>query len=252
MQDQPIRLLQITDPHLYAGDDGELGGVNTAASLRAVLETVQEDRWPPRAILATGDLVQDHSRAGYERFRDALGGFGIPVHCIPGNHDEPALMRELLDTPPFSYCGVAGYGSWTIPLLSTWLERNPGGRLGPAELERLERALSAHARNHVLVCLHHQPVPMGSPWIDEVGLADAADFLSVIDRHDNVRAVLWGHVHQESERERAGVLMMSTPSTSAQFEPHSKTFTYETARPGWRWLSLHADGTVETEVGRLP
>lgn len=251
MRNRSIRLLQITDSHLYADDDGELGGVNTARSLRAVLDAAQAEHWPPRAILATGDLVQDHTRAGYERFHDALAGFGFPVHCIPGNHDDPALMRELLAMPPFTFCGVAGYGNWTIPLLDTWRENSAGGRLGAGELGRLDHLLSAHSGGHALVCLHHQPVPMGSPWIDEVGLADAADFLAVIDRHDNVRAVLWGHVHQASDREREGVRMMSTPSTSAQFEPASLSFSYDSAGPGWRWLELHADGSIETWVGRL-
>src|SRR5580698_1669402 len=48
----------------------------------------------------------------------------------------------------------------------------------------------------VPVCLHHHPVPMSSDWLDQIGLSNAAEFWSIVDAHRNVRAVLWGHVHQ--------------------------------------------------------
>lgn len=247
-----IRLLQITDSHLFAEDDGELGGINTAQSLHAVLAATHSDALPPRAILATGDLVQDGTRAGYERFRRALEVCEVPVHCIPGNHDCPELMRALLDEPPFTFCGHARYDGWIIPLLSSWLPDSAGGRLGLEELARLDALLGSHEREHALVCLHHQPVPMGSAWLDQSALEDAEALLAVSDRHDNVRAILWGHVHQASDRARGRVRLMSTPSTSVQFAPASKTFSYDSMTPGWRWLELHADGTIDTRVGRLP
>ena len=46
--------------------------------------------WPeripgdPDAIVVTGDIVQDKSRAGYQRFRETLQAFCLPVFCIPG------------------------------------------------------------------------------------------------------------------------------------------------------------------------
>jgi hypothetical protein len=45
--------------------------------------------------------------------------------------------------------------------------------------------------------------------------------------------------------------MLATPSTCVQFKPHCANFTLDTIAPGWRWLELHADGTLTTEVCRL-
>jgi Icc protein len=44
------------------------------------------------------------------------------------------------------------------------------------------------------------------------------------------------------------VLFVSTPSTCAQFLPKSEFFALDERPPAARWLELHADGRIETEV----
>ena len=242
-------ILQVTDTHLHATADSRMRGVPTQETFLAVLDHVRRDtRWPPDAIVVTGDIVQDESRAGYKRFREILEALGLPVFCIPGNHDDPELMAELLMTPPFQVCGETALGAWDIILLSTFHRGDDGGVLGPEGLAALERALTNRSREHALVCMHHQPLPMGSAWLDGVGLRDSTEFLEIIDRHDHVRGVLWGHVHQASDRKRENVRFLSTPSTCAQFLPDSDFFALDTRPPGLRWLSLEPDGEIETEV----
>ena len=89
-KDAGLKLLQISDTHLHAAADSRMRGVTTYATFLAVLEQAKRDpRWPVDAILATGDIVQDESRAGYERFRAALEPLGVPVYCIPGQPRRP-------------------------------------------------------------------------------------------------------------------------------------------------------------------
>ncbi len=247
--DPVLTVLQLSDTHLHAAADSRMRGVTTYSTLLAVLEHVQRDRrWPADVILATGDIVQDESRAGYERFRATLEPLGVPVLSIPGNHDDPKLMSELLNSGSFQFGGELRHGPWSIVLLSTFLAGEDAGGLGPARLTGLRKALSVHAGQHVLVAQHHHPLPMGSTWLDGVALRDAKDFWQVIDAHDHVRGVLCGHVHQAFDQERNGVRFMSTPSTCAQFLPHSDFFALDDRPPGLRWLELYADGHIETEV----
>jgi Icc protein len=96
--------------------------------------------------------------------------------------------------------------------------------------------------------MHHQPLPMGSTWLDGVGLRDSAAFLRVIDAHPQVRGVVWGHVHQASDRMRNDVRYLSTPSTCSQFKPGSDFFALDHRPPGLRWLDLRADGGIDTEI----
>ena len=217
-------LLQLTDSHLHSAQDAEMHGVNTLETFRSVLEHARNhSHWPPDAIVVTGDIVEDETRAGYERFRETLEAFALPVLCIPGNHDDPALMNEILTTPPFQLCGDVKLGEWRVVLLSTFQQGKVEGRLGKERLARLDELLSRNPDEHVLICMHHQPLPAGSAWLDRYGLTDTQDFLETIDRHDQVRTVLWGHVHQASDRQRNNVRFLSTPSTCFQFMPGTST-----------------------------
>jgi Icc protein len=250
---RPLKILQFSDTHLHASMDSRMRGVTTHDTFMAAIRHAENSaRWPADAVLVTGDIVQDESRAGYERFRDIMAPLGMPVWCIPGNHDDPKLMDAVLRNAPFKVGGDIRLGDWSIVLLDTFLTGEDAGGLGEVRLDALAAALRAHAGQHVLICMHHQPLPMGSAWLDGVGLRDAAEFLKVVDGHDNVRVVLWGHVHQASDRQRGAVRFLSTPSTCSQFLPGSDFFALDDRPPGLRWLELHADGSVNTEVAWVP
>ncbi|MFN3680317.1 MAG: phosphodiesterase, partial [Thermosynechococcus sp.] len=63
---QPVRLIQLSDLHLFATDAGRLLGLPTAQSLAAVLEIIR-NHFPVDALLLTGDLAQEPIAATYER-----------------------------------------------------------------------------------------------------------------------------------------------------------------------------------------
>ena len=250
--DRPLRLLQLTDSHLKAAPDGALKGWRTRESLQITLEAALQGEAPPDAIIATGDLSQDGSRASYGHFRDLLGGLGVPVFCIPGNHDHPGTMAAELSQPPFHYCGDHGLDGWRLIMLSTWDGDRGGGRLHEPERQRLAETLQRTGEPHVLVVLHHHPVPMES-WLDKVALDNAEEFLAVTDGSPRVRGIVWGHVHQAHDSERRGVRMLGTPSTCFQFVPRvSQSDVDPDAGPAWRWLELMPDGGIGTRVGTAP
>ncbi|MBV9344865.1 MAG: 3',5'-cyclic-AMP phosphodiesterase [Gammaproteobacteria bacterium] len=242
-----VRLLHFTDPHLYGAEHETLRGVATLPALQEALAHARARDWPPSAILVTGDLVQDDA-GGYAQFRRVFAPLGLPVWCLPGNHDEPEAMRRELSGAPFVLGGHVDLGRWRIILLDSCIPGAAGGALSAAALEGLEAALAGAGSRHCLVCLHHHPVPMASRWLDRVGLANAADFFRVLEAHERVRAVVWGHVHQAYEGLRQGVRLLATPSTCAQFLPHSDDFAVDRRPPGYRTFELRADGSLLTEV----
>lgn len=244
----PIRLIQITDPHLFGDAHGALRGIQTLPALERVLAHARAHEPMPDAWLVTGDLVQDDP-AGYAHFRRCFAGLGRPVLCLPGNHDQPAAMRQALAGEPFRLGGTIDLGGWRIVLLDSTLPGTAGGRLAPEELRRLAKALADAPARHALVCLHHQPVDMSSRWLDCVGLENGAELFDILDRHRQLRAVVWGHVHQSFEQLRRGVRLLATPSTCAQFLPRAEDFAIDAARPpAYRVLELREDGSIVTEV----
>ena len=142
---------------------------------------------------------------------------------------------------------------WQIVMLDSQVPGQVGGELGEEQLTFLESALARAAVEglNTLVCLHHHPVNIGCAWLDEQTIADAAAFFDVVDAHDVVKGILWGHIHQQIDRDRKGVLLMGSPSTCVQFAPGSERFRADDLAPGYRWLDLHPDGTIDTGVSRV-
>ncbi|MWU81486.1 3',5'-cyclic-AMP phosphodiesterase, partial [Escherichia coli] len=87
--------------------------------------------------------------------------------------------------------------------------------------------------------------------LDQHSLRNSAALDSVLAKFPRVKNLLCGHIHQEQDLDWNGRRLLATPSTCVQFKPHCANFTLDTIAPGWRWLDLHADGSLTTEVCRL-
>jgi len=247
----PLRLLQFTDTHLLADREGRLLGLNTHESLKCVLELSQKNHPNPDLVLVTGDLVHDGSDSGYAYLQEYFRGFDVPVLLLAGNHDEARQLRDTTTVGPARLVKQIERDGWQIVMLDSSIAGSDGGRLAATELALLDQQLSATPDLPALVCLHHQPVPVGSRWLDTMVLENAAEFFAVLDRHPQVRGVLWGHVHQEFDAMRNGVRLLATPSTCFQFKPRSVDFSLDATAPGYRWLNLHPDGRIDSGVCRL-
>lgn len=245
-----LRLLQFSDPHLFGDTAARIKGVCSYDSLRGVLAHARSRHWNADALLLTGDLVHDDP-AGYAHLRALFGGLGKPVYCVPGNHDDLPAYAASLSSPPFQPGGLVDFPHWRVVMLDSVVPGEAHGMLSAAELQRLEAALATAGERHVLIGLHHHPVGLASHWLDQVMLRNAADFFAVTDRHACVRAVCWGHVHQQFDVRRKGVRLMAVPSTCAQFLPSSDAFAVDPAAPGYRRLALHANGAIDSEVIRV-
>ncbi len=244
-------VLQVSDTHYFCDPGGLMFGIHSRRSLDHVLDYALNHHATAELVLATGDLVHDGSAAGYQALKEALERLEVPVHCLPGNHDNPEVMAAVLNGPRVTCNRAAELADWKIILLDTRVTGSDGGFLARSELDFLERELSSVRNRHVIIVLHHPPVQIGSLWMDDIGLANAAVFLDMIDRHAQVRAVLFGHIHQEFDRLRRGVRLLGAPSTCAQFKPHTLVHVDDPLPPGYRWLRLAGNGRFETGVARL-
>lgn len=259
--DSALRVLQITDCHLGEQVGEALAGMNTDASLDFVIElllreqgsTPNEGALAVDLLLATGDLSNHGTAAAYQRLDTKLQPLGVPMAWLPGNHDIRDLMIDTVG--PDRLPRLIRLGNWAICMLDSAVPGKVGGELGPSELHHLQNTLEALPSDcHILVCLHHQPVPVGSYWLDQQQVVDSEQFFEVLGDEPRLRAIVWGHVHQEfsgSDPRLPGVQLMASPSTCIQFAPDQPDFTIDAAMPGYRWFDLHADGTLRTGVSRV-
>lgn len=246
----PLMLVQLTDSHLFADAQGRLLGMDTADSLSRVVELVRAEQPRVDLILASGDLSQDGSLESYRRFAALTAPLDAPARWFAGNHDEAQMLHEAcVGTERLQM--VTDLGNWRLIALDSSIPGAVPGQLDAAQLAQLEAALDSAGERHVLLSFHHHPIPVGCNWLDPIGLRNADALFAVVDRYPNLRCMLWGHVHQEIDRQRNGVRLLASPSTCVQFAPGSKEFQVSSEAPGYRWLRLHADGALETGVSRV-
>ncbi len=246
---RPFHLLQITDCHLGSQPNEELLGLNTDESLRDVLALLKAQEQPDM-ILCTGDISNDGGVSSYERFLTFVREFfpETPLAWLPGNHDDPTNMDQVSELPIETHHEVAG---WNLIFLDSKIPMEEGGELQPSELKRLEDELQKHPDTPTLVFLHHQAVNVGSAWVDQYTIKNSDEFFEIVDRYDNVKAVSWGHIHQEFNDTRNGVALFATPSTCVQFVPNRDDFQVDRIMPGYRHYKLYPDGKFTTKVHRI-
>jgi Icc protein len=241
----PISLLQITDLHLLPDPGARLLGVDTGASLDAVLAAALAAR-PPDALIVSGDIAHMPTAATYARARELLARhYRGPMMWLPGNHDLSAPLAAA--APPADELRL---GDWSILTLDTHTDDVESGCVAPAELRRLQDRLRNSNARHVIVFGHHPALAVGTSWLDGSCIGNGAELLAALEADGRVRAYVCGHVHQANASAHSGIALFTTPSTCFQFVPGTERFTVDTTPPGWRWLELGADGTLRSHVGR--
>ncbi len=245
-----LRIAQITDSHLFADSSQKLNGLDTLNSLQQVMQAVLDSQ--PELIIFSGDLVDRPEAAAYFAVKSVLDLSTVPVFCLPGNHDDPDLLKETLSSEKIHNDFSTLVNNWQLLFLNSYQPNTHAGKLGDNQLQMLDRHLRKHSEYSALICLHHPPVPIHSSWMDAMGLEQSEELFAVVDRHPQVKAVIWGHIHQQFNQTRNGVKLLGTPSTCVQFMPGASQFCLDNKPPGYRWLELYENGAITTEVIYLP
>lgn len=243
-----LRVLQFTDLHLYSNPNQTLYGRSTRETCREVIDWAKTHHWPPDAVVLTGDLVHDERVEGYRYLRQLIESLGVPCFCIPGNHDSTSLLAAEVDPRAAQHCRIERLGAWDLVLLDSTIAGSEGGRLATESLTALETYLGSGNERPAMVCLHHQPVAVGSRWLDTMQIENGDALIALADKHNRLRAILWGHVHQTYDHTRGDTRLLATPSTCAQFAPGLPEFALDDKPPGYRWLELASDGSLRTGI----
>ena len=246
-----VSLVQITDCHISAAAEECLYGLNTRRSFEAVSKAVVDNCGHLDLLLATGDLSDDGSAESYAYLAQQFNDMDIATFWLPGNHDEIDTLETHFTARHIDAAKHILVANWQIVMLDSTISGEIHGRVGKSQLQFLNNCLRDYPDRYALVCLHHQALETGSLWLDRIGLEDSGHVRKEIAQHDNVRAVLWGHVHQETYQTIGGIEWMSTPSSCVQFKPYSMDFALGTEAPGYRHLELYPDGRIATGIHRV-
>jgi Icc protein len=205
-----VILAQITDPHVSTRDWAAADALSRA--VRAVLDL----RPVPDALLVSGDIAEHADDREYARAAELFGRLPMPVHVLPGNHDDPGRLAARLDVTaaPFAV-GVAGV---RLVGLDTTGPDDGSGALGADSRAWLAATLAAAPDVPTIIAMHHPPLSIAMDSVDELRLdpADAREFAAVVEAAPQVVRVVAGHVHRAAFGMVGGRPFLACPSAYLQ------------------------------------
>jgi Icc protein len=247
-----ISIVQLTDLHILPNAGDKLLGIDTEYYFHAVLEQAFAEQPHFDLLLLTGDLAQHPCLSSYQRILNSLAAYNIRCVCLPGNHDDYALMQQAFNTDRVNCTKQLLWNNWQLISLNSQIPGEPGGRLSNEELLFLEDCLTAKPNHHALIAVHHHCLPTRSVWMDTMMIENSPTLLRLIRSYPAVKAVTCGHIHQAMDITTDSVRIMGTPSTCFQFKPESTEFSVDSTAPGYRTIQLYADGRIESGLNYLP
>lgn len=249
----PILLVQISDLHI----GGNENGVDPVPRLEAVIEAIRALPNRPDGVLVSGDLTHDGGAEEYQLVRELLEPLEAPLHVLPGNHDDRALLREAFDLPgmgdePIDY--TADVGELRLVLLDSNVPGQDPGAFDPGQLRWLDDELRKAEGEPTLLALHHTPMPTGVREWDGINmpLAEREALAEVVGRHSHLRAIVGGHLHRIAASSLAGCPVVSAPSTYFQARPDFVSEDVGFVDPPGFAIHALLDGELSSQVESVP
>lgn len=201
-----LLIAQLTDIHI-GFDRGNPDEANMVR-LRGAVDRLVNGPDRPDLLLLTGDLTEFGDAESYARLAEAVAPCPFPVWPMVGNHDaREALLAAFPQTP-----SEGGFLHYAIPLqglrvivLDTLDHGRHGAGFCEARAGWLAARLAEDTSTPTLIAMHHPPFESGIAWLDsaahEPWIARLADALA---GHDQVQAIIAGHLHRTIHTQFAG------------------------------------------------
>jgi Icc protein len=221
-----LQFVHISDTHISADPayTHAEADYTAMAGAKELVRQINALPFQPDFVLHTGDIAFDPVASAYDTARIILQDIRYPTYYLVGNHDDPALLQqkvvgrtEILS--PYDY-ELEINGVQIIGLDSNGPAQFAGGSLLPQQLEWLEGICKAHDSRPLVVAVHHNALPIGSPfWDDFMRMTNGEEFHRILlSAQKRLRGVFFGHVHQGTETYRDGILYSSVLSSWYQLQ----------------------------------
>ncbi|WJG08935.1 metallophosphoesterase [Aliiglaciecola sp. LCG003] len=241
-------LLQLTDCHLFSDPEKMAYGVNPLKSLNALLAQVAAIQ--PDALIVTGDISADDSKHSYQLFLESIHQYGLAdkLKVIAGNHDQSPWFAHYMAGFDLTFQAPLNLGNWQIHGIDT---RHKGtlGYLHPSDLQQLLNNIDSQPQYYHMIACHHNPIQTGS-WMDKHEWLNRQSFLDAIANRENIRTVIYGHIHSDTTHIFENCLLQSCPSSCWQFAL-CEEFKVADEQPGMRHILLGDEGQLQSQIYRV-
>lgn len=178
-------------------------------------------------VLFTGDNIDSPKPEYLNDFLKIINGLNVPYYIVIGNHDvfksgglsKQQYIEQIKENNFFYRPRKPNYvfkkNGFVFIVVDGAKEVIPGaiGYYKKDTLAWLEKQLVKYKKYPVVIAQHY---PLVEPKVlKSHETYQKEDYLSILDKYDNVAAVISGHYHINGENMRNGVYHISTPTLMA-------------------------------------
>lgn len=221
-----VRFAQISDVHLDKKNVGAGGRMlkESVPLLEEAVSRINEEK-NIDFVVFTGDMINTPSRSMFMRFISIADKLKPHWYWTTGNHDvggafSKSRLARIMDgtnhIPPNNAKNQPCYSFKVKKFVFLFMDGviedriTANGLFPPEQLRWLEAQLKANRDSYVVIFQHH---PVVEPFHSKTHyVLNAQQYLNVIDRYDNVVAVMSGHYHATKIKMRNNVAHISTPA----------------------------------------
>jgi 3',5'-cyclic-AMP phosphodiesterase len=253
-----VYFVHISDTHIGPESDFELYGQKPLPHAQRLIEAIQKLPAKPDFIIHTGDVVADPDPDSFMLAAETFAELELPIYFVNGNHDDASDIHQYLsmgdktdvtdDQNTLSYTFEVKGVRFLVLDGRAPDEMNPHGLLSEAQLELARK--EAQPEGPPLVIFIHFPVlPLNSPWMDENMLLLNGEELhqALLPARGRLRGVFHGHVHQNMQTIRDGIVYTAVASTFFQFSawPNDEEVRYAPDEPpGFNFVHLTPESVI--------
>jgi Icc protein len=254
LDDSLLTFVHISDTHIHQNPayNKDYAEVTPYAGAQALVDHINALPYKPDFVLHTGDVAYNPDPGAYATCREILGAIACPVHYVAGNHDEQETLQTYMQ--PELKGSASTYYEFEVNAVQIIIADSngpvepPAGYVTDDQLTWLNRLCSADDRRPLVVAVHHNVLPVGIPWLDGyMGMVNGEQFhAAILPARDRLRGVFFGHVHQNIDVYRDGILYCSTLSSWVQFDSYpdmTDTVPDPNAEPGYSLVIITPNQT---------
>lgn len=257
----------ITDVHVVERQES-LYGLQTSSAASSLAKALKNESVPLDGVVCLGDLAdtaRDPNRNtavatedSYRHVQDIFAGLTAPRLAIPGNHDHPDLLGEMIPSQWItSQSGVSRYKVHGIDLIGIDLRTGPEatGYVRDGTLRELKRALVESEK--AILLTHYPIVDLGNEFIDKKLSTLNREVLNPLLRAhaEKIVGCFNGHLHINAQGYNDSVVATVVPSASFDFimpNDEQGKLTIGSGPQAYGLLSISPDGRVRYQTRSVP
>ena len=250
-----MKIIHLSDPHI---EPNLLDNIDSQERFKLALNHIVKNHFDANLFVITGDLTHFGKDESYLILKDILVESDLPERLSPklmiGNHDNRENLKNIFSHIPRDENGFIQYfediEDKRFIFLDTNLSNTHQGHFCNNRQSWLINTLENASDNNkqVYLFMHHNPLPLGEPTSDYIGLQQGDEFKDILIKFKKIiQHIFFGHQHITVSGNYLNIPFSAPRSTWSPLVPNfSKNYRLGTANtdPNYNVILINKNSLV--------